>query len=140
MPREASLVLQSDLNGRRAGRNDEGLGAHSLFAVDREGEGMRCERNGCDIVGEELCSESCGLCPHIFHQVRAHNALGKAGIVLDFRRRGQLSARLPAFNEQRGEIRPGRIDGGCEASRPGTDDDDVSHGRKLNTGGSGNAR
>ena len=86
-----------------------------------------CELNSCDIAGQELRSESFRLRSHFFHQLRAHDALGKARIVLDFRRRGQLSAGLPAFDEQGREIRPRRIDGGSESSRPRADDYDVSH-------------
>ena len=140
MPREARLVFQPDLNGRRAGRNDEGLGVHGLFAVDREREGRLRERNSCDLSGQELRAEPFCLGPHFFHQLRAHDALGKARIVLDFRRRGQLPAGLPAFYEQRREIRPRRIDCGSESSRPRADDHDIAHERKLNTGGGGNAR
>ena len=127
MPREARLVLYTDLNGRRAGRKDESLGLHCLFAVDRERERTWCERNSCDMAGEELRSESFRLRSHFFHQLRAHDALGKARIVLDFCRRGQLSAGLPAFNEQGREIRPRRIDRGGESSRPRADDHDISH-------------
>ncbi|TKS57791.1 MAG: hypothetical protein EWM73_03732 [Nitrospira sp.] len=131
MSRKARLVFQPDLNGRRAGGNDEGLGAHGLFAIDCDRERTCCELNSCDIAGEELRPESLRLCPHFFHQLRAHDALGKARIVLNFRRRGQLSAGLPAFNEQGREIRPRRIDRGGQAGWAGTNDDDVAHEQNL---------
>ena len=98
------------------------------------------EIHRCDVAGQELRAEPFRLCPHFLHELRAHDALGKAWIVLDFRRRGELSAGLPAFNEQGREIRPRRIDRGGESCRSRTDDDDVAHERKFNTEGGGNAR
>ena len=127
MPREARLVFQPDLNGRRAGRKDEGLGVHGLFAVDREREGACLEIHRAHVSGQELRAEPFCLGPHFFHELRPHDALGKARIVLDFRRRGQLPAGLPAFDEQRREIRPRRIDRGSESSRPRADDHDIAH-------------
>jgi len=38
---------------------------------------------------------------------------------------------LPAFNEQRREIRPRRIDRGSKSSRPRADDHDVLHEQNL---------
>ena len=131
MPREARLVLYTDLNGRRAGRNDEGLGLHCVFAVDRD-HGRACfEIHRAHVAGQELRAEPFCLGSHFLHELRPHDPLGKAGIVLDFRGGRELPAGLPALYEQGREIRPRRIDRSSESSRPRADDHDVSHEQNL---------
>jgi hypothetical protein len=104
---------------------------HGLFAVDREREWASLEIHRAHVTVQEFRAEPFCLGPHFLHELRAHDALGKARIVLDFRRRGQLSAGLPAFNEQGREIRPRRINRGRESSRPRADYYDVSHEQNL---------
>jgi len=140
MPCEAGLIFYSDLNGRCAGGDDDGFRVDYLFSVNGDRERLLLKVYGCNITGQELRAEPFRLGPHFLHEFRAHDALGKARIVLDVRRRGQLPAGLPAFNQQGREICPCCIDGSGQASRPRTDDDDVAHERKLNTRGGGNAR
>ncbi len=137
MSSKAHLVFQPDLNGRCPGRNDNGFGVHGVFAVDRERERFRLEMNRIHVTGQKLRAEPFRLGPHFLHELRAHDALGKAGIVFDLCRRSQLSAGLPAFYEQRREIRPCGIDRGGESCRPRADNHDVSHTGKFNTRGEG---
>ena len=135
VPREARFVLYPNLNGRRAGGDDDGLRVDGLFSVNGDRERSLLKIYGCDIAGQELRAEPFRLSPHFLHEFRAHDALGKARVVFDFRRRGQLSPGLPAFNEQGREICPRCVDRGCQAGWAGTDDDDVAHGQKFNTRG-----
>jgi hypothetical protein len=92
VPCEARLVLHPDLNGRCAGGDDDGFRADCVFSVNRDRERVLLKVYGCDVSGQKLRSEPFRLGSHLLHKFRAHDALGKAGIVLDFRCRGQLSA------------------------------------------------
>ena len=101
MAGEAGFVFEADRNGRGAGRNDDSLGVDGLLPIDGQGEWPLCELHRCDIAGQKLGAEPSGLRPHVFHQLRAHDALGKARIVLNFGGGRELSAGLPALDEER---------------------------------------
>ena len=71
-----------------------------------------------DVGGDELGAEPFGLLAELRHEIGAHDAVGKAGIVLDVGREHQLSAGLEAFDDQRVEIRACGVDRGREARGP----------------------
>jgi len=101
VPREPSLIGDSKVNRRRAGRDDQRAGLNPLLAFNRDGEGVLREVHSRDVALEEFRAEPLGLGPHLLHQVGPHDGMVKAGIVLDFRCGGQLAAGLEPFNHQR---------------------------------------
>ena len=91
------------------------------------------EVDGGDLLGEVLGAEASGLVPHAHHQLRAQDALGEAGEVLDLGGEHELAARLVArrrglaLDHERRQVGPGGVDGGGEAGRAGADDDHVTY-------------
>jgi hypothetical protein len=104
-----------------------------LGVVHPDLERALAEIDAGDLLGDDLGPEPQGLLAHAVHQLGPHDALRKTGEVLDLGGEHQLSAGLVAragrftLDEQRGQVGPGGVDGGGEAGRARTDDDDVSY-------------
>jgi hypothetical protein len=58
--------------------------------------------------------------------LRAENAIGKSGEILDQRGKGKLPARLVALDDQRFQVGPRRIQSGSVSGTTGADDDYVA--------------
>ena len=72
-------------------------------------------------------AEAFGLLLHVLDQVRAVDAFGKAGEVLDFGGKRKLSAYLQALDHQRFQASAGGIDSGGVSGATGTNNDDFMH-------------
>src|SRR3989442_6832785 len=78
-----------------------------------------------DVVVDELRLEAFGLFPPELHELGALDALRETGIILDVRRDHELSPRDRAGDDERPQVRPGRIDRRGEAGGAGTNDDEI---------------
>src|SRR5229473_1523559 len=78
-------------------------------------------------AGFELGSESLRLLAHVFDELRPHNAVGEAGIVLNVRGEGKLAAGLVPVQDERLQVRAPGVDGGSETGAAAADDEDVVH-------------
>src|SRR6218665_3889745 len=79
------------------------------------------------VIVDDLRTKPFRLFLQFAHQIGAHNALGESGEVLHLGRLHKLTAGFErARDEQRCELSPRRIDGGCEPGRAGTDNDDLT--------------
>src|SRR2546430_5172788 len=121
---EAFLVRQSEVLGIRAGRDNHGAALmHSVGSPDLQ-RTLR-EIHLQYVVVDELRLEAFGLFPPELHELGALDALWEAGIILDVRRDHELSPRDGASDDERLQVRPGRIDRRGQAGGAGTDDDDI---------------
>src|ERR1700722_11860285 len=71
-------------------------------------------------------SETLGLLAHVLDQLRAENAFGEAGEILDQRGERKLSAGFVAFDDQRLQVGARGVKGGSVSGTAGADDDDVA--------------
>ena len=62
-----------------------------------------------DKIDDDPCPDVLGLLPHLLHQPRALDDLGKAGIVLDVGGDGHLPARLQPGDEERLQVGARRV-------------------------------
>src|SRR3954466_7454947 len=77
------------------------------------------------VVGDEPRPEALGLSAELDHHLRAHDALGVAGIVLDVGRVLKLAAPLEAFDDERLQLGASGVERGGVAGGPAADDDQV---------------
>src|SRR5271155_355724 len=77
--------------------------------------------------GFELRAESLRLLAHIFDELRPHNAVGEAGVVLDVRGERELTALLVAVNHQGLQIGARGVDCSGEPGAATADNDNVVH-------------
>ena len=91
--------------------------------VDAAGLVGELDRGG--LVGEEARAEALGLVAHRLHELRAHDPLGEAGVVLDLGRLLEQAAPEEALDDEGLEVRAGGVQRGGVAGRPAADDDDV---------------
>ena len=71
-----------------------------------------------DVVGDQLGAEALGLLAQVVHQLRAHDAVGEAGEVLDLGGVHQRAAGGDrALEDQRLEVGAGGVDRGGVARR-----------------------
>ena len=111
---------------RRARSDDQSLGLNLVPLFGPDGERSFAQVNLVDERDEELGAEAPGLLLELLHQLRALNALGEAGVVLDLGGDGELAAGLRAVDDERVEFGARRVDGGGQARRAGADDDDLA--------------
>src|SRR5678815_966653 len=97
MTGQPRFILEPDRNGRCAGRNDERLAVYGLFTIDSDAEGALHDIDRGDISGKEIGAKALRLRAHLLHQLRAHDALRKTGVILYLGSRRELSAGLPAL-------------------------------------------
>ena len=115
----------------RAGRHDDRVRLVDIVA-DPDLERTLREIDGRRLGRQELGAETQRLLAEVDHQLRTHDAGGKAGIVLDLGGEHQLAARLIAgaarltFDDERREVGASGVDGSGEPGRAGADDDDVA--------------
>ena len=135
-PSSRALRVQPQHERLRSGRHDDRVGPVGVLAhPDRERAGGEIHRRGLD--GEVLGAEALGLVPEPHHQVRAHDPLGEAGVVLDVGGQHQLAAgligrgRRLALDDERREVGAGGVHGRGQARRTRSDDDDVAHAPGL---------
>ena len=79
-----------------------------------------------DVARHQLGAEALGLGAHVVHELRALDALGEAGEVLDLGGRHQRAAELRALEHQRVQVGARGVDGGGVPGRAGPDDDQVA--------------
>ena len=102
-----------------------------MSVADAELEWSFAEVDRRHLLGQELGTETHCLIAKLDHQLRAHDAFGKARKVLDVGREHQLAARLIgcarrlALDDERLQVCPRRVDRGSETGRTGPDDDHV---------------
>ena len=77
------------------------------------------------LPADDLGAEPLRLRAHLGHELRTHDAVAKAGPVLDQRRQHQLPARFEPFDDERLQVGARRIQSGGQPGRARTDDDDV---------------
>jgi len=133
---QSCLVVEADLDRRSAGGDDDGPGMDLLFVVNGDRERMFAEFYRSDVACQKGRAEALRLRPHLLHEIRAHDALGKAWKILHFRGGGELSAGLPTFNEEGSQIGTSGIHRCSETRRSRTDDEHVVHGVNLAQGSS----
>ncbi len=131
-PRDAAagqlgLAGDAEVAVGRAHREHDGLGVvgaggglHDL--------GVGGEVHLGDVVGDQLGAEALGLLAQVVHELRAHDAVREAGVVLDVGGVHQRAAGGDrALEHQRLQSRAGQVDRGGVAGRTGPHDDGVAH-------------
>jgi len=80
---EAGFRRQAEPAGRGAGRDDDRPRVVLVtLGLDPQGRPGKVDRNR--VFVDELRSKPLGLLAHAVHELRTHDPLGEAGIVLDF--------------------------------------------------------
>ena len=72
------------------------VGGEGAAGIERQAEGAHREVHLGDRVEHDFRSEALGLLPEDLHHLGPLDAVAEAGIVLDFRRDRELSARAAA--------------------------------------------
>ena len=120
------LVRQPEHLRRRAGRDDDRPG-RVLVGADGHGERRAGgEVHPVGVGGDELGPEALGLLAEPLHEVRAHDPLGEARVVLDLGREHQLPTGGEALDHDRPQVRARGVDRRGQPGRAGTHDDDIS--------------
>ena len=92
--------------------------------------GLCGELDAVDLVGHQARAEALGLLAQLLHQLRAHDALGEARVVLDVGRLLQQPAPGEALDHERVEVGARGVQRGGVAGGAAADDDhvlDVAH-------------
>ncbi len=92
--------------------------------------GLVRELDAIGLLGHQPCAEALGLLAELVHHLRAHHAVGEAGVVLDVGRLLEQAAPGEALDHERLEIRARGVERGRVPGRPAADDDhvlDVAH-------------
>jgi len=84
----------------RAGREDDRL-CPVQGVTDPDVLHVARQLDACRIIGEHLSAEPFGLFAHAVHEVRTHDAVGEARIILDVGGGSHLPARHDALDEER---------------------------------------
>ena len=122
---EALLPVDAQVPVLRAGGDDDRAG---LVDVVRGGDALdiALQLEGGDVLVADVGAEALGLLLHLGHELRAHDALDEAGVVLHLGGVHQGTAGSHRTGQDdRIELGAGRIDGSCVAGGTGADDDDV---------------
>ena len=126
MPDQLLLIGQPQPARRSAGGDDQGAGLVP-FAVDVEAEGALRKIGLENRAPHEFRAEALGLLLHVLDQVRAVDAFGKAGKVLDLGGERKLAARFMPDDHQRFQPGAGGINRGRIAGAARANNDYVSH-------------
>ena len=109
--REPGFVVEAEPAVRRAGRVDHGKRLAHATLAECDALDVTAELEFRDVVMDDLGAEALGLLPHLHHQVRPHDALGKSGEVLDVGGLHEFATDVDrAGDEQRLQSGAGRID------------------------------
>ena len=100
---------QSEVFGRCAGGYDERLGFDGAVAVHGQDEGISLQIDIGDDAPAYFHAEAFGLFAEVLHELRTHDAFRVSGKVLDFGRRGELSAGQHSLVEDGAEVRASRV-------------------------------
>ena len=132
---QPGLGLEPQQLGGGAGGDDQGIaGVAVLAGLERHGPCAELHRG--DVAENDPGAEALGLLAELVHHVRAHDAVGETGIVLDVGGDGELAPGLGTLHHQRREVGTGRVEGGGESGRPRTEDDDGENESGLSWVGS----
>ena len=138
----AELLLRRQIEPARlrAGRQDQAVGQIGVAGIADERNGRGAEIDLVHMVGDDFGSDMGGLLLHLLHEPRALDDVGKARIVLDIGRNGELAARLHALDQDRIEHGACGVDRRGIASRAGTDDHKfgvggIAHRSSVSLGG-----
>ena len=124
MSHQPGLGLEPQQLGGGAGGDDQGIAGVAVLArMDRHGPCAEIDRG--DVAENDPGAEALGLLAELVHHVRAHDAVGETGIVLDVSGDGELAPGLGTLHHQRIEVGTGRVEGGGESGRPRTEYDDA---------------
>ena len=123
---ELAFGLQAEHAGRGAGSDDERFSIVSIFARSDFERATR-EIDLIDHASLELGAKLLGLRAHIFDELRAEDAFGKTGEILDHGGEAELAAGLVSVDYEGLEIGARGIDGGGESSATTPDNDHVMH-------------
>ena len=110
-------------------REQDSRGAVLLAGLGGDGAsaaGLGARVDGCDGLGhKDLHAEALGLLAHLVGQVRAGDALGEAGVVVDALGGSGLAADTTALDDQGVHALAGGVDGGGQSGGSGADDDEI---------------
>ena len=123
---EALLGLEPEPARACAGRDDHRLRA-VLVVVDPDAERALREVDLRHVVGDVLRAEALGLAAEVGHHLRAHDAVGVAGVVLDVARDHQLAAPLEALDHEGLQARRARVERRGVAGGAAADDDQLTY-------------
>ena len=98
-----------------------------LFTLDPDAERPLGEVDARDVVRDEVDVETLRLAAELRHHLGAHHAVGIPGVVLDVARNHQLAAPVEAFDHQRLEVCPRRVEGCRVPRRAAPDDDQITY-------------
>ena len=129
-PSSSTLGFEAEHQALRAGGDDDRVGGELPVAhARRNGRSLKSTAVTFSVRNSAPKRSACSRKRD--HQLRAHDAVGEAGEVLDVGGQHQLAAGLVAgagrlaLDDERGEVGPGGVDGGGEPGGAGADDDDV---------------
>ena len=122
---QRALGLEPELARARAGGDDHGLRA-VLVVADPDPERALGEVDPRHVVGQELGAEALGLGAEVGHHLRAHDAVGVAGVVLDVARDHQLAAPVEALDHERLQVGARGVERGRVAGGAAADDDQLA--------------
>jgi hypothetical protein len=125
-PLQGLLGLEAELACVRAGGDDDRFGA-VLGVADPDTEGALGEIDLRHVVGDELGAEALRLLAEVLHHLGPEDPVRVAGVVLHVARDHQLAAPGEAFDDERVEVRPRRIEGSGVAGGASADDDHFAH-------------
>src|SRR5260370_17248035 len=126
MPDQLALRLEPQHARGSAGGYDHGFGAKHFFRGGNI-EWPFAEVDARNGAGAKLRAEALCLLAHMFDQLRAENAIGKARKVLDHGRQSELAARFVPIDHQRLEIGARGVNRSRQSGAPAPDDDYVMH-------------
>ena len=121
---EPRLAVEAEPQRRRAGGDDDGLGAVFGAACPDPERALR-EVDPVDVDVDHLRPEALGLGAHRGHQLGALDAVLEARVVLDVAGEHQLAAGRRAGEHDRLEVGPCGVDRGGQAGGAGADDHDL---------------
>jgi hypothetical protein len=127
---QRALAGQAELARGGAGGDDDRPGAMAVrprLHDVRLAHGVGRELHARDVVGLVDRAEALGLSAHALHELRAEDALGEAGVVVDVRRDHELAAGTEPLDHERRQVGAGGVEGGRVPGRPAADDQEVVH-------------
>ena len=123
---ERSLRLQSELARARSGGDDHRR-RPVLVVADPDAERALREVNPGHVVGQELGAEALGLLAEVLHHLRAEDAAGVAGVVLDVARDHQLAAPREPLDHERTQVGAGAVERRGVSGGAAADDDQLTY-------------